>query len=116
MVETGTALGLGSCIFAAALLRNGHGRLTTIDSNPESGYLIGDPWASVIDLRTGSSTGVLKTVPDVDMFIHASLHTYDYETAEFTAVEPKLRPNAIALSYNSHETSALSNWAGTKRP
>jgi hypothetical protein len=44
VVETGTHLGLGSCVIAAALLRNGHGRLTTIDTDPEAGYLLADPW------------------------------------------------------------------------
>ena len=111
VVETGTHLGLGSCAIAAALLRNGHGRLTTIDIDPEAGYLIGEPWSSVIDCRTGSSIDVLAELSDVDMFLHDSLHTYDYETRELAAVEPNLRADAIVLSDNAHESSALSDWA-----
>jgi Methyltransferase domain len=111
VVETGTHLGLGSCAISAALLRNGHGRLTTIDVDPEAGYLIGEPWASVIDRRTGNSIDVLTELRDVDLFLHDSLHTYDYETSELKAVEPKLRTDAIVLSDNSHESSALSDWA-----
>jgi hypothetical protein len=111
VVETGTHLGLGSCVIAAALLRNGHGRLTTIDIDPEAGYLIGEPWASVIDRRVGDSTGMLTALRDVGIFLHDSLHTYDYETRELAAVEPNLRPNAIILSDNAHESSALSDWA-----
>ncbi len=111
VVETGTHLGLGSCVIAAALLRNGHGRLTTMDIDTEAGYLIGEPWASVIDRRTGSSIDVLTELKDVDVFLHDSLHTYDYETKELTAVEPNLRPDAIILSDNAHESSALSDWA-----
>ncbi len=111
VVETGTHLGLGSCAIAAALLRNGHGRLTTIDIDPEAGYLIGGPWASVIDRRTGSSIDVLTELTDVGMFIHDSLHTYDYETRELAAVGPNLRADAIVLSDNAHESSALSDWA-----
>lgn len=111
VVETGTHLGLGSCVIAAALLRNGHGRLTTIDIDPEAGYLIEEPWASVIDRRTGSSIDVLAELKDVDIFLHDSLHTYDYETKELTAVGPNLRPDAIVLSDNAHESSALSDWA-----
>src|SRR5690606_28957548 len=34
IVETGTDKGLGAVVLAAALLRNGTGRLTTIDINP----------------------------------------------------------------------------------
>ena len=111
VVETGTQLGLGSCAIAAALLRNGHGRLTTIDIDPEAGYLIGGQWASVIDRRIDDSTEVLAGLRDVDMFIHDSLHTYDYETRELTAVEPNLRADATILSDNAHESSALSDWA-----
>lgn len=111
IVETGTHLGLGSCVIAAALLRNGRGRLTTIDVDPDAGYLIGEPWASVTDLRIGSSIDLLAELRDVDMFLHDSLHTYDYETKELTTVEPNLRPEAIILSDNAHESPALSNWA-----
>jgi Methyltransferase domain len=111
VVETGTHLGLGSCIIAAALLRNGHGRLTTIDIDPEAGYLIAEPWASVIDRRIGSSIDELGTMRDVGIFLHDSLHTYDYEARELAAVEPYLRPDAVILSDNAHESSALSDWA-----
>lgn len=111
VVETGTHLGLGSCAIAAALLRNGHGRLTTIDVDPQAGYLIGDKWATVVDRRTGSSVELLAELTDVDMFLHDSLHTYDYETAELAAVEPNLSDDAIVLSDNAHESSALSDWS-----
>jgi len=111
VVETGTHLGLGSCVIAAALLRNGHGRVTTIDIDSDSGHLIGEPWASVIDRRVGSSVAELATVSDVDMFLHDSLHTYDYETQELAAVEPNLRSDAIVLSDNAHDSAALSHWA-----
>lgn len=111
VVETGTHLGLGSCIIAAALLQNGHGRLTTIDIDPEAGYLITEPYASVIDRRIGSSTEELATMKDVGMFIHDSLHTYDYETEELAAIAPNLRPDAIVLSDNAHDSAALSHWA-----
>lgn len=111
VVETGTHLGLGSCVIAAALLRNGHGRLTTIDIDPDAGYLIGEPWASVIDRRTGDSSELLAGLSDVDIFLHDSLHTYEYETRELTAVEPNLCAQAIVLSDNAHQSSALSDWA-----
>jgi Methyltransferase domain len=111
VVETGTHLGLGSCVIAAALLRNGHGRLTTIDIDPDAGCLIGEPWASVIDRRAGSSVDLLGTLKDVGIFLHDSLHTYDHETGELTAVEPNLRSDAIILSDNAHDSSALSDWA-----
>jgi hypothetical protein len=111
VVETGTHLGLGSCVIAAALLRNGHGRLTTIDIDDDAGYLITEPWASVIDRRIGSSIDELAKLRDVDIFLHDSLHTYDYEASELAAVEPNLRTGAIVLSDNAHDSRALSDWA-----
>jgi hypothetical protein len=111
VLETGTHLGLGSCVIAAALLRNGHGRRTTIDIDPEAGYLIGEPWASVIDRGTGNSIDALAELRYVDMFLHDSLHTYDCETRELTAVGPNLYADAIILSDNAQEPSALSDWA-----
>jgi hypothetical protein len=111
VVETGTHLGLGSCVIASALLRNGHGQLTTIDIDPESGYLIGEPWSAVIDRRIGSSVDALKEMTDVNIFLHDSLHTYEYESQELAAVESNLAPGAIVLSDNAHDSAALSDWA-----
>lgn len=111
VVEAGTHLGLGSCVIAAALLRNGHGRLVTIDVDADAGYLITEPWASVIDRRIGSSVDELASLREVGMFLHDSLHTYEYETSELAAIGPNLRPGAIVLSDNAHDSSALSDWA-----
>jgi Methyltransferase domain len=111
VVETGTHLGLGSCVIAGALLRNGHGRLITIDIDSDSGHLIAEPWAGVIDRRIASSVEALASIPGVDMFLHDSLHTYEYELAELTAVEPNLNSAAIVLSDNAHDSRALSDWA-----
>ena len=111
IVETGTHLGLGSSVIAAALLRNGHGHLTTIDIDPEAGYLLGEPWSSVVDCRTGSSVDILAELREVDVFLHDSLHTYDYETRELAAVGPNLQADAIILSDNAHQSAALSDWA-----
>ena len=111
VVETGTHLGLGSCAIAAALRRNGHGRLTTIDVDPEAGHLIGGHWGEVVDRRTGNSIELLGELSDIDLFLHDSLHTYEYEAQELAAVAPNLRPGAIVLSDNAHASSALSDWA-----
>ena len=112
VVETGTDKGLGSVVLAAALLRNGAGRLTTIDVNPESGYLIGGPYATVVDRVVGDSVEEIRRLEDgVDVFLHDSLHTFEHETAEFEAVERRLRSGAVVLSDNAHESDALSAWA-----
>lgn len=112
IVETGTDKGLGSCVFAAALLRNGHGRLTTVDVNPDSGYLITGRYAGVVDRVMGDSIDVLRSgETPVDLFLHDSLHTFQHESGELAAVAPRLSPDALVLSDNAHESDALLVWA-----
>lgn len=112
VVETGTDKGLGSCVFAAALLRNGHGRLTTMDVNPDSGYLVTGPYAEVVDHVLGDSVDLLKSGESkVDFFLHDSLHTFEHEAAELEAVAARLSPTAVVLSDNAHDSDALALWA-----
>lgn len=113
VVETGVDKGLGSCVLASALLRNaaeGHpGRLTSLDINPEAGYLVRtEPWASVVDLVIGdsiASIGALDT--PVNLFLHDSDHSKEHERHEFGAIESKLAPGAILLTDNVTVTNEL---------
>jgi Methyltransferase domain len=111
VVETGTDKGLGACVLAAALLRNGSGRLTTIDVNPYAGYLIAGRYAEVTDLRLGRSLDVLAELPPVDLFMHDSDHAPAYERAELDAVGGRLTAAAVVLSDNAHLTTVLPDWA-----
>jgi hypothetical protein len=112
VVETGTDKGLGSVVLASALIRNGNGRLTTIDINPDAGYLINGPYAEVSTLFTEDAIQCLTTVgTDVGLFIHDSDHSPEHEFKEFTAIEPMLNPTARVLSDNSHATDSLVRWA-----
>lgn len=111
VVETGTDKGLGSLVLAAALLRNGHGRLTTVDTNPSAGYLIGGKWGKVVEFRQGDSHAVLPSLDATDVFLHDSLHTAAHEGGEYRLVEPRLTQRAIVLSDAAHHTSALRTWA-----
>lgn len=47
----------------------------------------------------------------VDLFIHDSLHTREYETKEYEAVERLMATAGIVLSDNAHSTDALPAWA-----
>jgi len=112
IIETGTDKGLGSCVFAAALLRNGHGRLTTMDLNPSAGYLIAGRYAEVTDLVIGDSVESIRSAESpVDFFLHDSWHSAAHELAEFDAVASRLTPKASVLSDNAHATDALASWA-----
>jgi len=117
VVETGVDKGLGTCVLAAALLRNAAdgspGRVTSLDINPEAGYLArAEPWAGVVDLVIGdsiASIGALET--PVDLFLHDSDHSAAHERNEFAAVEPKLAPGALLLTDNVTVTNVLGRHA-----
>src|SRR5664280_701926 len=112
VVETGTDKGLGSIVFAAALLRNGHGRLITMDINEDAGYLLSGQYAQVSEIQLADSISLLQNLREpVDLFIHDSLHTDDHETREFKAVAPVLTTRALVLSDNAHVTAALPRWS-----
>jgi predicted O-methyltransferase YrrM len=116
VVETGVDKGLGSCVFAAALMKNSAegfpGRLIGTDINPNAGYLLQAPYDRFGKVVYGDSLATLKNLnEEVDLFIHDSVHTAEYEHAEFLAVQPKLSKNAVVLSDNSHVTDRLLVWA-----
>jgi predicted O-methyltransferase YrrM len=113
IVETGTDKGLGTAVLAAALLRNAAegspGRVTTIDINPEAGYLVRDGYLSeVVDVVVGDSIKAISAlgVP-VDIFLHDSDHSVEHEQREFEAVEPKLSGRAVLMSDNAAITDVL---------
>jgi hypothetical protein len=87
VVEAGVDKGLGTCVLAAALLRNagdGHpGRVTSLDA-------LSRP---------------------VDMFLHDSDHSVEHERREFEAVEPKLAEGALLVTDNAARTDVLARHA-----
>jgi hypothetical protein len=111
VVETGTDKGLGSVVLAAALLRNNSGRLTTIDNNPASGYLISGAYAPVVDRVIGDSVNTLDSLSNVDFFLHDSDHTAAYERRELETVARTLTSDALVLSDNAELTDELAQWA-----
>ncbi|HEX2417756.1 MAG TPA: class I SAM-dependent methyltransferase [Micromonosporaceae bacterium] len=117
VVETGVDKGLGSLVIAAALLRNateGHpGRVTSIDINPEAGYLVKAlPWSTVVDLVISDSQQAIGELDrPVDVFLHDSDHAPERERAEFEKVEQKLAPGALLLTDNVTATDVLANYA-----
>jgi hypothetical protein len=77
-VESGIDKGLGSCVMAAALLRNA-----------EEGH-------------EGRHIAL-----DINLFVHETMHSAEHEAAEFRLVEPRLRPNAVLITDNARKTDAL---------
>lgn len=117
IVETGVDKGLGTCVLAAALLRNAEdgdpGRVTSLDINPEAGYLArAKPWSDVVNLVIGDSLESIAALDTpVDMFLHDSDHSVAHERREFQAIEPKLAPGALLLTDNVTVTNVLAEHA-----
>jgi predicted O-methyltransferase YrrM len=117
VVETGVDKGLGTCVIASALLRNAAdgrpGRVTSLDINPEAGYLAAaPPWSDVVDLVIGDSIASIGALDrPVDVFLHDSDHAYAHERREFEAVEPMLAPGALLLTDNVTVTNVLAQHA-----
>ncbi|GGL89064.1 MULTISPECIES: class I SAM-dependent methyltransferase [Micromonospora] len=117
VVETGVDKGLGSCVLAAALLRNaaeGHpGRLASLDINPEAGYLARTaPWSEVVDLVVGDSIASIEALDrPVDLFLHDSDHSRAHEKREFDTVEARMAPGGLLLTDNVTHTNVLADHA-----
>lgn len=116
VVETGVDKGLGSCVLAAAILRNraegSEGRFWGLDINPKAGQLLQGPYREPTTLLYGDSIAVLGGFDQpIDLFIHDSDHRAEHERAELLAVKDKMVPGGLLLSDNAHITSELSGFA-----
>ncbi len=118
VVETGVEKGLGSCVLAAALLRNAAdgspGRYVGTDIDPGAGCLFVAPYSAVGQVLYGDSLASLARLDGpIDLFINDSDHSEAYEAREYAAVHDKLAPAAVVLGDNSHASPALFEYART---
>lgn len=116
VIETGVDKGLGSCLLAAALMRNQNegypGKYYGTDINPKAGYLLQAPYDQFGKILYGDSIDSLKKLDtSIDLFINDSDHSMNYEMQEFETVASKLSPNAIVIGDNSHFSDKLVNFA-----
>lgn len=122
VVETGVCEGHSSRFILLALHRNAHGVLHSIDlpnadldlgegkgrqthvhaEGKEAGWMVPEDLRKRWTLHLGDAKellpGVLKTLGNIDIFIHDSLHSYDHMMFEFQTAWPYLRRNGILLS------------------
>jgi hypothetical protein len=118
VVETGVDKGLGSCVLAAALLRNraeGHpGRYLGTDINPQAGWLFQGAYREAGEILYGDSIESLQRLEGpIDLFINDSDHSAEYEEREYACIAPKLSPEAVVLGDNAHVTDKLYQFALT---
>jgi predicted O-methyltransferase YrrM len=125
IVEVGVSSGVSSAHFLAALARNRHGRLHSIDlptfqrgaslargESPvaippgrTSGWTVPSRLRTRWDLRIGPSQELLprlaRELPSIDVFLHDDLHTPRHLTFELGTVRPRLTPGAVVLADNT---------------
>ncbi|WP_344626446.1 class I SAM-dependent methyltransferase [Kitasatospora arboriphila] len=115
VVEAGPHRGISSTLIAAALLRNGRGRLTTVDIDPRAGELVSGPYRQVVDQMIGDSVEILGSPQvherGVDMVLLDTSVGPEHEDAELMAVAPALTEQAVALSSRSHAWPCLARWS-----
>lgn len=111
VVETGVDKGLGTVVLAAAVLKNGMGRVYGTDLNPAAGRLLSGPYATVSEIIRGDSIASLSKLNKIDLFINDSDHSTDYERREYEVIADKLTAKAIVLGDNSHASQELMRWA-----
>jgi hypothetical protein len=117
VVETGVHDGLGSLLLLRALERNRDERagpppkLVSFDINPTAGWLVGQHplWELRLESSRDGLEAVLARGPQLGLFVHDSLHTYEHERWELETAVAKLAPNGVLISDNAHGTSALSD-------
>jgi predicted O-methyltransferase YrrM len=118
VVETGVDKGLGSCVIAAALMKNEEegfeGYMYGTDINPQAGYLLQEPYNRYGQVLYGDSIETLKGLSErIDIFINDSDHSAEYEMREYETIKGKLAEDAIILGDNAHCTRKLLDFATT---
>jgi predicted O-methyltransferase YrrM len=122
VLETGVCQGVTSAHILAALSRNRAGELHSVDLPPllheesvKTGVLIPPELRSRWRFYRGASRRVLgpllRTLGQIDIFLHDSLHTHRNMTMEFRCVWPYLRPGGVCIADDLEGNSAFAEWA-----
>jgi predicted O-methyltransferase YrrM len=120
IVETGVWFGASTALMLAALHKNRHGRLTSIDlpgfadmSGNASGFdhpFIPDVYKDRWDLRVADATVELPRVfinERPDMFMHDSDHSYQHMVFEFSIAAKYLAKQSVLISDDVRRNSAF---------
>ena len=105
-LELGTAFGISGAYTAAALDRNGAGRLTTLEGSADWARHAGDTFGELglaerVEVRVGPIAESLPRLPDApgsfDFAFMDAEHQADATLREFDAVLPRLAPGSVVV-------------------
>jgi len=118
LVETGTADGLGTAALARAWERSHEsgspGMPLSFDVVSDGCWMLDEHLRTHVRLVQGDTTETLRrelAERRIDLFVHDSLHTYEHERFELAPGLDHASPKAVAISDNSHATTALAREA-----
>ena len=104
VLETGIANGHSSFFLIQAMKKNGHGKLHSVDIADNVGKLLNDgerkDWTLHVlgSPQRKSFSNILDSIPDLDLFVHDSDHTYGWQMFEFRVARKALGPEGVLLS------------------
>jgi hypothetical protein len=121
VVETGVARGVTSRIVLEALKRNGHGHLWSIDLphlfeknlHAQTGVAVPDSlkprWSYIEGSSRRRLPSLLRSVVQVDLFIHDSLHTERNTRFEMEQILSSLSPGGVMIidDISTHQAFAM---------
>lgn len=104
VLETGIANGHSSFFLIQAIKKNGQGRLHSIDIADNVGRLLTEAekleWTLHVlgSPQRGSFREIVKSISNLDLFVHDSDHTYGWQMFEFQIAYQFLSENGVLLS------------------
>jgi len=104
LLETGVANGTSSFFFLSALKKNGVGKLISADIKNDVGVVVPDELKSNWDLKIfendvkNSFKKLVSSIPEIDMFLHDSDHTYNWQYFEYSTVLNKIKEGGLFMS------------------
>lgn len=103
--ESGVANGVSSFFILNALNKNGSGELYSFDVSKMVGCLLDQDeknrWSLIILDRKNTEASFrinLRSIPDVDFFLHDSDHAYNVQMFEYTTLYRRINRNGILAS------------------
>lgn len=112
-VETGVANGDSSFFILSAIKKNKIGKLISIDVNNNVGNRVPKDLRKAWELKilqrnfSNNFKSILSSLPKVDIFLHDSDHSYEWQMLEYTTALNKLNKKGLLLSDDIDGSYAL---------
>ena len=123
VLETGVSIGVSTAVILAALDKNGHGHLHSVDISADVGRVARgantDRWTLHVHPHVGGERAMrllVQELREIDVYYHDSGHSWLWQTFEYETVVPHV--TGVVLSDDVDASSAFAEHcaAGAVRP